>query len=419
MKILVINCGSSSLKYQLLDMNTECVLATGVIERIGERMGTVTQISNPQKWPDAKDTEDIPILSHKAAMRIMVKKLTGNEWGVIDSLNEIDALGHRIVQGADEFSQPVLITKDVIKSIRNLVPLAPLHNPAHLTGIETAMELFPDTPAVAVFDTEFHQTMPPKAFMYPLPMELYTSLKVRRYGFHGTSHKYVTKAAADHLDKTVDNTSLITIHLGNGCSMAAVKNGKCVDTTMGLTPLAGLMMGTRCGDIDPAIYAFLAKNRGLGVNEINTMLNTQSGLVGICGQSDMRDIHTARESGNTDAELAFEMFTYRVKKTIGSYLAILGSVDAIVFTAGIGENDAYTRTAVCDGLDHLGISLDNTKNDKRKNGTRKIHAQGSAIDILIVPTNEELEIALATQKTVYSERLHIIKRNRPLQKSTE
>ena len=239
MNILVINCGSSSLKYQLLDMDTETIIATGVIERIGATMGSITQKSNPDKWPDAKDTEDILIPDHEAAMRLMVAKLTGEDWGVISSLSEIDALGHRVVQGGEEFSHPVLIDESVIKSIRSYVPLAPLHNPANLTGIEIAMELFPGTPNVAVFDTEFHQTIPQKAFMYPIPMELYTGLKVRKYGFHGTSHKYVTKAAAAHLGKPVEAINLITVHLGNGCSMAAVKNGQCVDTTMGLTPLAG------------------------------------------------------------------------------------------------------------------------------------------------------------------------------------
>ncbi len=400
MNILVINCGSSSLKYQLLDMDTETIIATGVIERIGATMGSITQKSNPDKWPDAKDTEDILIPDHEAAMRLMVAKLTGEDWGVISSLSEIDALGHRVVQGGEEFSHPVLIDESVIKSIRSYVPLAPLHNPANLTGIEIAMELFPGTPNVAVFDTEFHQTIPQKAFMYPIPMELYTGLKVRKYGFHGTSHKYVTKAAAAHLGKPVEAINLITVHLGNGCSMAAVKNGQCVDTTMGLTPLAGLMMGTRCGDIDPAIHAFLAKNRGLSIREIDALLNKESGLNGICGMNDMRDIHAARENGDTNAQLAFEMFAYRVKTTIGAYLAIIGGADAIVFTAGIGENDEFVRAAACEGLEPLGITLDARKNAIRASGIRSIGVVGSSVSVLIIPTDEELEIAQATVDVV-------------------
>lgn len=400
MNILVINCGSSSLKYQLLDMDTETIIATGVIERIGATMGSITQKSNPDKWPDAKDTEDILIPDHEAAMRLMVAKLTGEDWGVISSLSEIDALGHRVVQGGEEFSHPVLIDESVIKSIRSYVPLAPLHNPANLTGIEIAMELFPGTPNVAVFDTEFHQTIPQKAFMYPIPMELYTGLKVRKYGFHGTSHKYVTKAAAAHLGKPVETINLITVHLGNGCSMAAVKNGQCVDTTMGLTPLAGLMMGTRCGDIDPAIHAFLAKNRGLSIREIDALLNKESGLNGICGMNDMRDIHAARENGDTNAQLAFEMFAYRVKTTIGAYLAIIGGADAIVFTAGIGENDEFVRAAACEGLEPLGITLDARKNAIRASGIRSIGVVGSSVSVLIIPTDEELEIAQATVDVV-------------------
>jgi len=400
MNILVINCGSSSLKYQLLDMTGESVIATGVIERIGEALGSITQKSNPDKYPDAKSVEQLPIPNHEAAMRLMVDKLVGEEWGVIGSLRDIDAVGHRVVQGGEDFSAPALVDTSVIRSIQANIPLAPLHNPANLTGIEIALELFHNTPNVAVFDTEFHQTIPQKAFMYPVPMELYTEFKVRKYGFHGTSHKYVTRTAAAHLGKPVDQADLITVHLGNGCSMAAVKQGRCVDTTMGLTPLAGLMMGTRCGDVDPAIHAFVAKHKQMGLSDVDAMLNKQSGLFGICGMNDMRDIHAARDKGDQAARLAFEMFAYRVKATIGAYLAVLGKADAIVFTAGIGENDDRVRAMACEGLEGLGIILDPKKNALREPGVRTISDRDSRVAVLIVPTDEELEIAQATQDIV-------------------
>jgi len=400
MNILVINCGSSSLKYQLLDMTRETVTASGVIERIGEGMGSITQRSSPDKRPDAKFVDALTIMNHEAAMRLMVGKLVGEEWGVIDSLSDIDAIGHRVVQGGEDFAAPALIDEDVIESIRANIPLAPLHGPANLTGIEIALELFPGTPNVAVFDTEFHQTIPEKAFMFPVPLELYTDFKVRKYGFHGTSHKYVTKAAAAYLGKAASDLNLITVHLGNGCSMAAVKNGTCLDTTMGLTPLAGLMMGTRCGDIDPALHSFIAAHKGMTLAEVDTLMNKQSGLFGICGMNDMRDIHKARTNGDSAAQLAFEMFAYRVKTTIGSYLAVLGGADAVIFTAGIGENDEHVRAAACQGLEALGIVLDHDRNNTRKPGVRSINAEDSPVAVLIVPTNEELEIAQATRAMV-------------------
>ncbi len=399
MNILVINCGSSSLKYQLLDMAGGSVVATGVIERIGEELGSITQKSNPEKYPDAKSVEQRTIPNHEAAMRLMVDKLVGEEWGVIDSLRDIDAIGHRVVQGGESFSAPALVTESVVETIRANVPLAPLHE-ANLIGIEAALEMFHNTPNVVVFDTEFHQTIPQKAYMYPVPMELYTEFKVRKYGFHGTSHKFVTRAAAEHLGKPVDEVNLITVHLGNGCSMAAVKNGRCADTTMGLTPLAGLMMGTRCGDVDPAIHAFVAKHKQMSLAEVDAMLNKESGLFGICGMNDMRDIHAARDKGDERAQLAFEMFAYRVKTTIGAYLAVLGNADAIVFTAGIGENDAQVRALACEGLEELGIVLDPEKNGVRAAGVRAVNAEDSRVAVLIVPTNEELEIAQATRAIV-------------------
>ncbi|WP_272701404.1 acetate kinase [Desulfovibrio sp. Fe33] len=399
MKILVINSGSSSLKYQLIDMADDRVMASGLIERIGEEIGSITQKSNPDKWPDAKSVEHLPILNHKEAMGLMVSKLTGEEWGVIDSLRDIDAVGHRVVQGGESFSTPVLVDADVVETIRDNIPLAPLHA-ANLVGIEAALELFPGTPNVTVFDTEFHQTMPPKAFMYPVPTDLYEDLKIRKYGFHGTSHKYVTREAAAFLGKPVDEVDLITAHLGNGCSMAAVKNGRCVDTTMGLTPLAGLMMGTRSGDVDPALFPFITKHRNMSVLEVDTMLNKQSGLLGISGLNDMRDVHAARQKGNKKAQLAFEMFAYRVKAQIGSYLAVLGRADAVVFTAGIGENDAFVRAAACEGLEGLGIRLSAERNETRAPGVRRISTDDSPVNVLVIPTNEELEIAHATKALV-------------------
>lgn len=399
MHILVINSGSSSLKYQLIDMADDRVMALGVIERIGEEMGSITQKSNPDKWPDAKSVEHRVIPNHKAAMGLMVDKLIGEDWGVIDSLTDIDAVGHRVVQGGESFSAPVLVDADVVETIRDNIPLAPLHA-ANLAGIEVALELFPNTPNVTVFDTEFHQTMPPKAYLYPVPMDLYADLKIRKYGFHGTSHKYVTREAAAFLGKPVGETDLITAHLGNGCSMAAVKRGRCVDTTMGLTPLAGLMMGTRSGDVDPALFPFIAQHRKMSVVEVDTLLNKQSGLLGICGLNDMRDVHAARKRGDEQAQLAFEMFAYRVKARIGAYLAVLGRADAVVFTAGIGENDDAVRAAACEGLEGLGIKLSPERNTTREPGVRRISTDDSPVAVLVVPTNEEMEIAHATRALV-------------------
>ena len=400
MNILVINCGSSSLKYQLLDMTDKSAVAMGLIERIGEDMGSVTQKSHPDTGQEQKFGGKLPIPDHAEAMRLVLDKLVDPEWGVIKDLNEIDAIGHRVVQGGEDIIEPVLVDQDVIEAIRKNIPLGPLHNPAHLAGIEGAMKLLPGIPNVVVVDTEFHQTMPKKAYLYPVPMELYTELKVRKYGFHGTSHKYVTKAAAAYLGKPVDQVNLITAHLGNGCSMAAVKKGKCVDTSMGLTPLAGLMMGTRCGNIDPAVLPFVAEHKGVSLTEIDTMLNKKSGLLGICGMNDMRDIHAARESGDESAQLAFEMFAYRVKTTIGAYLAVVGEIDALIFTAGIGENDSFAREEACAGLEHLGIKIDSEKNNARLPGVRNISAKDSRVAVLIVPTDEELEIAQATMAIV-------------------
>ncbi|MGE4442280.1 MAG: acetate kinase [Desulfomicrobium sp.] len=396
MKIFVVNSGSSSLKYQLIDMESGAVMATGLVERIGDAMGKVSQ----KNWPGAdRETEverEVAFPNHRAAMLTVVELVAGAETGVIASTSEIDAIGHRVVQGGETLFKSTLIDDDVVEKIRENCHLSPLHNPANLVGIEVARELFAGVPQVAVFDTEFHQTMPAEAFMYPIPYKLYEELKIRRYGFHGTSHRYVAQQAAAMLGKAADEVNLVTLHLGNGCSMAAVRGGKCIDTSMGLTPLAGVMMGTRSGDIDPAIIPFLMKEKGLNMGEIDDILNKQSGLKGICGMNDMRDIHAAAEKGDKKAALAVDMFVYRIKKYIGAYYAVTGPLDALVFTAGIGENDEVVRARVCANLEHLGISIDTARNAGRKKAATAVHSDGSKVAILVIPTNEELAIAKAT-----------------------
>jgi acetate kinase len=396
MKIFVINSGSSSLKYQLLNMEDGSVMATGLVERIGDAMGKVSQKNRPGEAGETEVEREMPFPDHRAAMHTVVDLVTGADTGVIASSAEIDAIGHRVVQGGETLFKSTLIDDDVVAKIRANCPLSPLHNPANLVGIEVARELFAGVPQVAVFDTEFHQTMPPKAFMYPIPYELYEELKIRRYGFHGTSHRYVAQQAAAMLGKAEDEVNLVTLHLGNGCSMAAVRQGKCIDTSMGLTPLAGVMMGTRSGDIDPAILPFLMKEKGLSMDEVDAILNKQSGLKGICGMNDMRDIHSAAEKGDKKAALAVDMFVYRIKKYIGAYYAVTGPLDALVFTAGIGENDEIVRARVCANLEHLGISIDPARNAGRKKIATAVQADGSKVAILVIPTNEELAIAKAT-----------------------
>ncbi|KAF5047088.1 Acetate kinase [anaerobic digester metagenome] len=396
MKIFVINSGSSSLKYQLLDMENGSVMATGLVERIGEAVGKVSQKNWPGEARQAEVEREMPFPDHRAAMHTVVDLVTGKDTGVIASAAEIDAIGHRVVQGGETLFKSTLIDDDVVAKIRENCHLSPLHNPANLVGIEVARELFAGVPQVAVFDTEFHQTMPAEAFMYPIPYELYEELRIRRYGFHGTSHRYVAQQAAAMLGKAADEVNLVTLHLGNGCSMAAVRKGKCIDTSMGLTPLAGVMMGTRSGDIDPAIIPFLMKEKGLDMGQIDDILNKKSGLKGICGMNDMRDIHSAAEKGDKKAALAVDMFVYSIKKYIGAYYAVTGPLDALVFTAGIGENDDEVRARVCAGLEHLGISIDPQRNAGRKKTAIAVQADGSKVAILVIPTNEELAIAKAT-----------------------
>jgi len=398
--ILVINSGSSSIKYQLIDMTTEKALCSGLVERIGEGMGALTHKINPGTDTEKKFSFEQDFPTHVEGMERVVELITDAEKGVIASTRDIHAVGHRVLLGGEEIKEPVRVNDWVKGVIRDYIPLGPLHNAANLAGIEVAMKLFPHAPSVAVFDTEFHQTMPEKAYLYPLPYELYKELRLRRYGFHGTSHAYVTRKAAEFLGKPASEVNLITCHLGNGCSMAAVQNGRCVDTTMGITPLEGLMMGTRCGDIDPALVPFLMEKKGWGPAEMDTVMNKKSGLKGICGMNDMRDVHAAREKGDAKAQLAFDMFVYRIRKYVGAFAVVLGRIDAVVFTAGIGENDDFVRSEVCRDMPLLGLEIDAQANAKRSGEIRAISTSASRIPVLIVPTNEELAIAQATQSVL-------------------
>ncbi|MDD2413570.1 MAG: acetate kinase [Eubacteriaceae bacterium] len=395
MKVLVINCGSSSLKYQMLDMTTEKVLAKGLAERIGIDGSVVTH------QPAGKDKVKFerPMETHKDALDIIMKALVDPNHGVLKSLKEIDAVGHRTVHGGETFASSVIINNDVIKKMEDCSTLAPLHNPANLIGISACQEVLPDVPMVAVFDTAFHQTMPAEAYMYSLPYEIYEKFRVRKYGFHGTSHRFVTLKAAKLLGENIGNLKLISCHLGNGASIAAVRYGKCIDTSMGLTPLAGLEMGTRCGDIDPAILPFLYK-KGYSMEEMDRMMNKESGILGVSGvSSDFRDVEAAAREGNKRAKLALDIFFYNVKTTIGSYVAALDGVDGIIFTAGLGENSSFSRQKICSGLKYLGIQLDEEKNKKRGEDII-ITTPDSMTKVMVIPTNEELMIARDTVELV-------------------
>ncbi len=396
MKILVINSGSSSIKYQLFEMTDRAVLAGGLVERIGLEGSRIkhTITASGEARQIIRET-DIP--NHHTGLAQVAALLMDDQVGVIASPAEIDAVGHRVVHGGERFSQTTRITPQVMAQVRDLIPLAPLHNPANLQGIEVAGQIFPQAVQVAVFDTAFHQTMPPAAYRYALPNQLYTERGIRVYGFHGTSHLYVSKAAARHLGQPLAQTNLITAHLGNGASITAVRGGRSVDTSMGFSPLPGLMMGTRSGDIDPAIVTYLGSN-GMTVAQVDAMLNKQSGLLGICGHSDLRDIEAQRDTGDAAATLALEMYTYRIKKYIGAYWAALGRVDALVFTAGVGENSPLVRSMACEGLQALGISLDEARNSADGGGVREIQADAAPVKVLVIPTNEELEIALQSEE---------------------
>ncbi len=393
MKILVLNCGSSSLKYQLLEMGTETALAVGLCERIG--------IDGKHKLKTVKGDkiEESPILNnHTDAIKAVIAALTNKEHGVIAEMSEIDAIGHRVVHGGEKFAQSVLITAEVKAAIKECCELAPLHNPPNLVGIEVCEELMPGVPQVAVFDTAFHQTMDAKSYLYALPYELYENYKVRRYGFHGTSHFYVSNRVADVMGKPIEDLKIISCHLGNGASVAAIKGGKCVDTSMGFTPLEGLIMGTRAGDMDPAIVDYVMEKEGLTVKEVTNMLNKESGIAGISGvSSDFRDVENAAADGNKRAQLALEMFSYRVAKYVGSYAAAMNGVDAIVFTAGLGENSATDRANVLSYLTYLGVECDEVKN-KVRGEEREISKDGCKVKAFTIPTNEELVIARDTKK---------------------
>jgi len=402
MKILVINAGSSSIKYQLFDMDGRVVLAAGLVERIGEEIGQIRH-NNLMNQALPTTSKEMPIPTHHDGLSQVVQLLLDGEIGVISSPDDIVAIGHRVVHGGETFREPAIINEEVIAVVDALSSLAPLHNPANLAGIRVAMNLFPQATQVAIFDTAFHQTMPAYAFRYAIPNELYERNNVRVYGFHGTSHLYVSKVAADYLGKSPENIHLITAHLGNGASMTAVSGGKSVDTSMGFSPLPGLIMGTRSGDIDPAIIFYLANGQGMSSEEIDRLLNKKSGLLGICGDNDLRDIESRMEAGDQSARLAFDMYTYRIKKYIGMYTAVLGHVDALVFTAGVGENSALVRQRSCAGLENLGYAIDPNKNMHGKKGNvTEIQSATSKSKILIIPTNEELEIALQVESIIQS-----------------
>ncbi len=400
MKILVFNTGSSSIKYQLFDMDKKTVLASGLLERIGE---SISKLKHKKTSTEALVVIIEKLIeNHQTGMEEIVRLLTDDETGVIKKTEDVAAIGHRVVHGGESFHEPTLIDDIVIKAIRDNIPLAPLHNPANLTGIETSAALFQGIPQIAVFDTAFHQTMPAHAFRYAIANEYYDNLKVRRYGFHGTSHYYVAKETANYLKKPLEELNIITLHLGNGASMSAIKNGQSVDTTMGMTPLEGLIMGTRSGDIDPAIHFYLAANTDLAFEDIDKLLNKQSGLKGLVGINDMRDIQEKMQAGDSQAKLAVDMYCYRIKKYIGAYYAVLGHLDAIVFTAGIGENSPQIRELSLQGLSELGIALDNKKNNANSEEIVSIETKDSKVKILVVPTNEELEIALQTMAVISS-----------------
>ncbi|MDL1957776.1 MAG: acetate kinase [Deltaproteobacteria bacterium] len=400
MKILVINTGSSSIKYELFDMDHCKILAGGLAEKIGEESSILTHKRTLPNGESEKNVDENTIADHYEGLNRIVGLLVDPEHGVIADKSEISAVGHRVVHGGETFHSTTIIDEDVIAAIMENIPLAPLHNPPNLMGIEVAGSIFPDAPQVAVFDTAFHQTIPSHAFLYAIPYEMYEQHKIRRYGFHGTSHAYVSEQAAEYLGRPLTELNLITIHIGNGASMTAIKNGKSVDTSMGMTPLAGLVMGTRSGDIDPALPFFMADHLGISLQEINRLLNKESGLKGLCGTNDMREVIENMKKGDKQAAVALETYTYRIKKYIGAYFAALEVVDAVIFTAGVGEHAPLIREKSCQGLSRLGIEIDAVKNAVPGGGIREISSSDSEVKVLVIPTNEELEIARETQKAI-------------------
>ncbi len=397
MKVLVINCGSSSLKFQLIDAESEQCLAKGICERIGIDGSMITYAREGGE----KERKVTPMPDHTEAIRLVLEALTNPKTGVVASLEEIGAVGHRVVHGGEKFAQSVVLDREVLAAVEECNDLAPLHNPANLIGIEACRKLMPDTPMVGVFDTAFHQTMPEEAYMYGLPYEYYQKYKVRRYGFHGTSHSYVSRRAAEVLGRPYEDLKIIVCHLGNGASISAVKNGRCVDTSMGLTPLEGLMMGTRSGDIDPAIIEFLANKEERNIGEVMAVLNKKSGVLGLSDNlsSDFRDLEDGYNAGDPNAVRAMKAYCYRVAKYIGSYVAAMNGVDVICFTAGIGENAPLVRTSVCEYLGYLGVELDQEANGKRGQDIA-ITTSESRTTVMVIPTNEELAIARETVRLV-------------------
>ena len=396
MNVLVINCGSSSLKYQLIDSETEAVLAKGLCERIGIDGRLVYQ-----KTGLDKEITEAAMPTHKQAIQMVLDAIVNPKTGALKSLAEVDAVGHRVVHGGEKFASSVILTEEVLAQIEECNDLAPLHNPANLIGIRACQELMPNVPMVGVFDTAFHQTMPKKAYLYGLPHEYYEKYKVRRYGFHGTSHSFVSKEAASYLGMDLNNSKIIVAHLGNGASVSAVLNGKCVDTSMGLTPLEGLVMGTRSGDIDPSIMEFIAKKENLDIDGVMNVLNKKSGVAGMSGvSSDFRDLEAAYNEGNERAIAAVEVFSYRVAKYIGAYAAAMNGVDAIAFTAGIGENTSFVREKIMAYLGYLGIKIDRVTNDKTRGVEALISTADSSVKVCVIPTNEELAICRETVKLV-------------------
>ncbi|RXF71664.1 acetate/propionate family kinase [Arcticibacter tournemirensis] len=390
MNIFVVNCGSSSIKYQLFKWPSESPICSGLVERIGLEISAITHkvyINGEEKV--IKRTLELP--DHEAGMQEVGHLLTEPEIGVIQDPSEIEAVGHRIVHGGESFSTTTIVTPEVKEEIKKLAALAPLHNPAHYVGITVAQKIFTSATQIVVFDTAFHQTMPAKAYRYAIPGKFYTDHGVRVYGFHGTSHKYVTAQALSYLKKP--DAKIITIHLGNGCSMAAVNAGQCVDTSMGLGPLDGLIMGTRCGNIDASVVFYLVSQLGYDIEQVDALFNKRSGMLGLTGYSDMRDILKAIEEGDENARLAYDMYAYRIKKYIGAYASALNGLDAIIFTAGVGENDKNLREVVCSNMDFLGIEIDKDKNRERSGELREVNTPGSRVKVMVIPTNEELEIA--------------------------
>jgi acetate kinase len=397
MKILVINAGSSSMKYQLYNMTDESVLAKGRVERIG--MDSAILSHEPTGKMEYREVSEI--LDHSTAIRKVVSALTHPEHGVLSSMQEIQGVGHRVVHGGETFSNSVLVTNQVKQEIRRLFDLAPLHNPAHMMGIDAVEANLPGVPQTVVFDTAFHQTMPAQSYLYPIPMVLYNKHKVRRYGFHGTSHDYVSQRGAEFLGKRIEDMKIITCHIGNGASCTAIQGGQSVDTSMGMTPLEGLMMGTRSGDIDPAIVPYVMTKEELTVGEVNSMLNKHSGLIAISGiSSDVREVQDAMKNGDRNATLAYDMYEYRIRKCIGSYAAAMNGLDLLIFTAGVGENSADLREKICLQLTFFGVELDVEANRSKERGDRRISTDKSAVEVLVIPTNEELMIARDTFRLI-------------------